>query len=70
MDSSLLFGLIGLIIGTGLAAGFFWLRAKQERAETGAAQKTAARILEEAKKDASAIRKEAEIGRASCRERV
>ena len=61
MDSSLLFGLIGLIIGTGLAAGFFWLRAKQERAETGAAQKTAARILEEAKKDASAIRKEAEL---------
>jgi len=61
LDSSLLFGLIGLIVGTGLAAGFFWLRAKQERAETGAAQKTAARILEEAKKDASAIRKEAEL---------
>ena len=61
MDSSLLFGLIGLIVGTGLAAGFFWLRAKQERAETEAAQKTAARILEEAKKDASAIRKEAEL---------
>jgi ribonuclease Y len=61
LDSSLLFGLIGLIVGTGLAAGFFWLRAKQERAETEAAQKTAARILEEAKKDASAIRKEAEL---------
>ncbi|MGE5058092.1 MAG: ribonuclease Y [Betaproteobacteria bacterium] len=61
MDSSLLFGLIGLIVGTGLAAGFFWLRAKQERAETEVAQKTAARILEEAKKDASAIRKEAEL---------
>jgi ribonuclease Y len=57
----LLFGLIGLIVGTGLAAGFFWLRAKQERAETEVAQKTAARILEEAKKDASAIRKEAEL---------
>jgi ribonuclease Y len=61
LDSSLLFGLIGLIVGTGLAAGFFWLRAKQERAETEAGQKTAARILEEAKKDASAIRKEAEL---------
>jgi ribonuclease Y len=61
LDSSLLFGLIGLIVGTALAAGFFWLRAKQERAETEAAQKTAARILEEAKKDASAIRKEAEL---------
>ena len=61
MDSSFLFGLIGLIVGLGLASVFFWLRAKQERAETEAAQKTAARILEEAKKDASAIRKEAEL---------
>ncbi|MGN6720555.1 MAG: ribonuclease Y [Candidatus Binatia bacterium] len=61
MDPSLLFALLGLIVGTGLASGFFWLRAKQERAETEAAQKTATRILEEAKKDASAIRKEAEL---------
>jgi ribonuclease Y len=61
LDSSFLFGLIGLIVGLGLASVFFWLRAKQERAETEAAQKTAARILEEAKKDASAIRKEAEL---------
>ena len=61
MDSNFLFGLIGLIVGLGLASVFFWVRAKQERAETEAAQKTAARILEEAKKDASAIRKEAEL---------
>jgi len=61
LDSSFLFGLIGLIVGLGLASVFFWVRAKQERAETEAAQKTAARILEEAKKDASAIRKEAEL---------
>jgi ribonucrease Y len=61
LDPSLLFALVGLIVGTGLASGFFWLRAKQERAETEAAQKTATRILEEAKKDASAIRKEAEL---------
>ena len=61
MDSSFLFGLIGLIVGLGLASVFFWVRAKQERADTEAAQKTAARILEEAKKDASAIRKEAEL---------
>ncbi len=61
MDSTLIFGLIGLIAGIGLAWLFFWVRAKQERAETEAAQKTAARILEEAKKDASAIRKEAEL---------
>jgi ribonucrease Y len=61
LDSSFLFGLIGLIVGLGLASAYFWVRAKQERAETEAAQKTAARILEEAKKDASAIRKEAEL---------
>ncbi len=61
MDSTLIFGLIGLIAGIGLAWLFFWVRAKQERAETEAAQKTAARILEEAKKDANAIRKEAEL---------
>ena len=61
MDSTLLFGLVVLIVGIGLGWVFFWVRAKQERAETEAAQKTAARILEEAKKDASAIRKEAEL---------
>jgi ribonuclease Y len=61
LDSTLLFALIGLIAGIGLAWVFFWVRAKQERAETEAAQKTAARILEEAKKDAGAIRKEAEL---------
>ena len=61
MDSTLLFALFGLIAGIGLAWVFFWVRAKQERAETEAAQKTAARILEEAKKDAGAIRKEAEL---------
>jgi len=61
LDSTLLFLLIALIAGIGLAWLFFWVRAKQERAEAEAAQKTAARIMEEAKKDASAIRKEAEL---------
>ena len=37
------------------------MRAKQARSENDAAKNTAARILEEAKKDASAIKKEAEI---------
>jgi ribonuclease Y len=41
--------------------GVVWLRAKQARLENDAAKNTAARILEEAKKDASAIKKEAEI---------
>jgi len=38
-----------------------WVRAKQARSENEAAKNTAARILEEAKKDASAIKKEAEL---------
>jgi len=38
-----------------------WVRAKQARSENDAAKNTAARILEEAKKEAIAIKKEAEI---------
>ena len=61
LDPSLLFGVVGLVGGILLSFGIVWVRAKQARAETEAAQKTAARILEEAKKDASAIKKEAEL---------
>ncbi len=61
MDPSLLFGVVGLVGGILLSFGIVWVRAKQARAETEAAQKTAARILEEAKKDASTIKKEAEL---------
>ena len=61
LDLTWVFGAVGLIGGIALASAFVWLRAKQKQSETEAAQKTAARILEEAKKDASAIRKEAEI---------
>lgn len=38
-----------------------WLRGKKAQAETNAANNTAGRILEEAKKDAAAIKKEAEL---------
>jgi ribonuclease Y len=61
LDPSLLFGVVGLVGGILLSFGIVWVRAKQARTETEAAQKTAARILEEAKKDASAIKKEAEL---------
>jgi len=61
LDPSLLFGVVGLVGGILLSFGIVWVRAKQARAETEAAQKTAARILEEAKKDASTIKKEAEL---------
>jgi ribonucrease Y len=44
-----------------LALVFVWIRSKQSQIQREAAQQAAARIIEEAKKDASGIRKEAEI---------
>ena len=61
MDASLLVGLVGLAAGILLAAVVVWLRGKKAQAETEAANNTAARILEEAKKDAASIKKEAEL---------
>jgi ribonuclease Y len=61
LDLILWVGLAGLAAGILLSFGVVWVRAKQARAENDAAKNTAARILEEAKKDASAIKKEAEI---------
>ena len=61
MDPNLLFGIVGLIGGVLLALVAVWFRAKRARAETETAERTAARILEEAKKDAAAIKKEAEL---------
>ncbi len=61
MDAILLVGLGGLVGGILLSLGVAWVRVKQARSENEAAKNTAARILEEAKKDASAIKKEAEI---------
>jgi ribonuclease Y len=61
LDANLLVGLGGLVGGILLSLGVMWVRAKQARSENEAAKNTAARILEEAKKDASAIKKEAEI---------
>lgn len=61
MDASLLVGLAGLAAGILLAVVVVWLRGKKAQAETNAANNTAGRILEEAKKDAAAIKKEAEL---------
>jgi ribonucrease Y len=61
LDANLLVGLGGIVGGILLSLGVMWVRAKQARSENDAAKNTAARILEEAKKDASAIKKEAEI---------
>jgi ribonuclease Y len=52
---------IGVLIGVGSALVIAWVRTKQQQAELNIAQNTAARIIDEAKKDANAIKKEAEI---------
>ena len=61
MDASLLVGIVGLVGGILLAMAVAWVRDKKAKAETETAKNTAARILEEAKKDATAIKKEAEL---------
>jgi ribonuclease Y len=57
----MLFGIIGLIGGVFISGAVVWLRSKQAQAETAAAKNSAARIIDEAKTDATAIKKEAEI---------
>jgi ribonucrease Y len=61
LDQSIWFGIAGLLLGASLVLLIVWARRKQQRAETELAQNAAARIIEEAKKDAGAIKKEAEI---------
>jgi ribonucrease Y len=61
LDQSIWFGIAGLLLGASLVALLVWARRKQQRAEIELAQNAAARIIEEAKKDAGAIKKEAEI---------
>jgi ribonucrease Y len=61
LDQSIWFGIAGLLLGASVALSLVWARRKQQRAEIELAQNAAARIIEEAKKDAGAIKKEAEI---------
>jgi ribonucrease Y len=61
LDASLLVGIVGLVGGILLATAVVWVRGRKAKAETETARNTAARILEEAKKDATAIKKEAEL---------
>lgn len=61
LEQSILFIVIGLIIGVGSALVMTWIRKRQQQVDQQAAHNTAARIIDEAKKDANAIKKEAEI---------
>jgi ribonucrease Y len=61
LDQSIWFGIAGLLLGASLVSLLVWARRKQQRAEIELAQNAAVRIIEEAKKDAGAIKKEAEI---------
>lgn len=61
LDQGVLFGLIGLFVGAILALAFASFRRKQQKLQVELAKSTAARIIEEAKKDAAAIKKESEI---------
>jgi ribonucrease Y len=61
LDQNIWFGIAGLLLGVSFALSIVWVQRKQQRAEIELAQNAAARIIEEAKKDAGAIKKEAEI---------
>ncbi|MBF8253634.1 MAG: rny [Deltaproteobacteria bacterium] len=61
MNQELLFAVGGLIGGALLMAVAAWIRGKQRHEQIESAKNTAARIIEEAKKDAASIKKEAEI---------
>jgi ribonuclease Y len=61
LEVNLLTGFVGILIGAGLFLAFSWLKKNQQRNEVEQARTTAARIIEEAKREAGAIKKEAEI---------
>jgi ribonuclease Y len=61
LNEAVLFGLAGLLGGVILALLFAWVRSKQSQEQLESAKQAAVKIIEEAKKDAGGIRKEAEI---------
>ena len=60
-DINLFYGLGGLFVGGFLVVVFSWFRARQRQVHLEISKDTAARIIEEAKKEASAIKREGEI---------
>ena len=61
MELNMVIGIAGFLAGVLLALAVAWFQRKQRRSQMELAQNTAARIIEEAKKEANAIKKEAEI---------
>jgi ribonuclease Y len=61
LNEAVLIGLAGLLGGGILALLFAWVRSKQGQRQVESAKQAASRIIEEAKKDAAGIKKEAEI---------
>jgi ribonucrease Y len=61
LEFYLLAGMIGFVIGLLGFLVYSWVRRKQQHNDLEQAHSTAARIIEEAKKEAGAIKKEAEI---------
>jgi ribonuclease Y len=61
LNQNLLLVCAGFLLGLLLTAIGFWFRSRQRQIRLDTAKNAAARIVEEAKKDASAIKKEAEI---------
>ena len=61
LDQNILFGIVGLVGGGLLVWAISWIRSKQQQMQLELAKNAAVRIIEEAKKDAAAIKKEAEI---------
>jgi ribonuclease Y len=61
LEVNLLAGVVGVLIGVLLFLAVSWLRKTRQRNEVEHGHTTVARIIEEAKKEAAAIKKEAEI---------
>jgi ribonuclease Y len=61
LDQNIWFGIAGLLLGVLFALSVVWVRRKQQGTEIELAENAAARIIEEAKRDAGAIKKDAEI---------
>ena len=61
MEVNLLVGVVGVFIGALLFLAVSWLRKTRQQNEVEQAHATVARIIEEAKTEAAAIKKEAEI---------